>query len=139
MGVNWNDHKSGDGIKWAEYNQTVRGYIEATKMTNLVDQNTRVAKDIPTLLIRQDTGEVVSVLCSPANLLRKVAEHEPGEGDYIIIIYTGEDAPKPGRSAMKLFDVAIKKAAKGGGSAAAALLNAPATTAVSAAALLGDD
>jgi hypothetical protein len=39
-----------------------------------------------------------------------LAEHEPDEGDWIRITYTGDGERKPGRAPTKLFAVEVRRA-----------------------------
>ena len=93
---------------------------------------------LPALTLRDDSGKEWSVLASQTMLKALLAQHRPNLGDRLGIIYTGDGEPKPGRTAPKLFDVAVSRA-EGTAPAAPSTPAAPAAPegpAVTAASLL---
>ena len=65
---------------------------------------------LPALEIRDDNGTTWSILASQRALQAALSAHRPATGDRIAVVYTGDAPnPKPGRSAAKLFDVALNR------------------------------
>lgn len=119
---------SDEYFKFNEIGDSVAGEVVTVTVKQWQD-----GKESPQLLLKLDDGTTTTVTAGPVMLQRALAEQRPRPGDRVAIAYTGVGEAQPGRSAPKLFDVAVKRADSAAESATA---ETPATTGVDASSLL---
>lgn len=130
--IDWGEFQgsSGDWQKFRFENpgDSISGEITDLRIAIMAD-GTR----LPSLTIKDEQGSEWSLLASQVGLQRALATARPATGDRISILHTGTGEAKPGKSAPKLFEVALKRADL---DEAPAPAPAPAAPAMSAADLL---
>jgi hypothetical protein len=103
VGINWSKYRS-DYVSFSDVGTSVEGTI--VSLTEGSDYNGQAC---PQLVI--DTADGVRTVTAGQTMLKAaLAEHEPDEGDWIRITYTGDGERKPGRAPTKLFAVEVRRA-----------------------------
>lgn len=104
MSFDWSKFQDGTRFKFVQAGDHVEGEIMRITTTTFGGSS---LEPVPQLDIKTANGTVLQVTAGQVVLLNRLAECNPDIGDMISITYTGDDKPKPGRSAAKLFDVVV--------------------------------
>jgi hypothetical protein len=106
--IDWGEFQGSTGdwqkFRFDEVGAQISGEITELRIATMAD-GTRM----PALTIKTDDGSEWSLLASQMGLQRALASNRPATGDRISIVYTGDGEAKPGKSAPKMFDVAVKR------------------------------
>jgi hypothetical protein len=107
--IDWGEFQGSTG-DWQKFRfenpgDSISGEITDLRIAIMAD-GTR----LPSLTIKDDQGGEWSLLASQVGLQRALATARPATGDKISILHTGVGEAKPGKSAPKLFEVALKRA-----------------------------
>lgn len=102
----WDKFGAGDRFKFNAPGDSIEGEVLNLSATTFGG----TADPTPVLLIRTNSGDR-EVTASQAVLCSKLAAEAPEVGDWIKITYDGEDdkTRRPGRNAVKLFTVIVKR------------------------------
>lgn len=111
MAYDWKRHKSSaDGDENSRFVKFVtKGDRAVGEIIDINETNFGGARPdaVPNLCLGQPDGSVREVGLAQVNLLRQVADAEPGIGDHIEIEYLGEGPKSPGKNPPKLFKVTV--------------------------------
>ena len=130
--IDWGEFQGSSGdwqkFRFEAVGDSIAGEIVELRIATMPD-GTRM----PALTIKTEDNSEWSLLASQMGLQRALAQHRPATGDTISIVMSGVGEAKPGKSAPKLFDVAVKR---GDEAVPAAAAPAPAPAAPSASSLI---
>ena len=100
----WDDLPAGNFMKFDDVGDEIAGDVIGKGIDDDFNGN-----PVPSLTIRMDDEEVMTVTAGWANLRAQLLAAKPQVGDRIKITFTHEEPPtQKGRSPKKVFDVKVK-------------------------------